>query len=93
MDVNGRGWGWMRAMGCRNAGGRKNKVNRDINVDAGHNFVPLWSGKFPPTSCFAKQPKKHARITPHGCVWVSMAAVGLFYTEGSKNKTKRGTNR
>ena len=41
MRANGHGWVWMRAMGCRDAGGHKNKASRDINACAGHNFVGL----------------------------------------------------
>ena len=75
MCANGHRWVWMRAMGCRDEGGHKNKASRDINVCAGHNFVPLWPGKFTRTSCFAKKTKKTytehswwARMGSHDCI-------------------------
>ena len=89
MGGNGRGWVWPCAMGCRDAGGHKNKASRNINAWAGHNFVALWPGKFPRTSCFAKTTKKHARSTPDGCAWIRMGAFGCIYTGGKQKQEKK----
>ena len=68
---------WMGAMGFRGTGGQKNKASRDINGCAGHDLVPIWPGKIPRTSCFAKKQKNmHGalRMGAHGLVWMRVDA-------------------
>ena len=66
MGVDGCGWVHYGAGGM---GGRKNKTNRDKMVVQVLIWV-LWSGKFPRTSCFAKNKKK-----VYG--WLGMGAYGF----------------
>ena len=69
-------WVWMGADGCVGAqghGGTHKKGKQRHKWCVGHALIPIWSGKFPRTSCFVKNQKNmHGalRMGVHGLGWV-----------------------